>query len=281
MSQRNAEETNKEKKIKILIIEDERSLADLLSAKLKKENYNVIFAYDGEEGYKLINEWKPDLILLDIVMPKMDGYAVLEKMNEDEIKIPVIIISNSGQPVEIEKTKRLGAVDHLIKTEFNPIDVINKIRNFFDYKDSGGIKPAVFEIIPKQNDNIQKLNIKVLLVEDDAFLREICSKKLVKEGFTVYEALDGEQALNGVEKIEPDIILLDIILPAIDGFQILHQIRNGSNKKVSSTPVIMLSNLGQDDDIKKAMEMGANDYLVKAHFTTEEIVEKIKKTLGK
>jgi DNA-binding response OmpR family regulator len=274
------EEIKNEKKIKILIIEDEQSLAELLSTKLKKENYNVIFAYDGEEGYKLIKEWKPDLILLDIVMPKMDGYAVLEKMNEEGNKTPVIIISNSGQPVEIEKTKKLGAVDHLIKTEFNPVDVINKIRNFFDYRDSGSVKP-VEEIIAKESDSVQKLNIKVLLVEDDAFLREICSKKLVKEGFTVYEAIDGEMALNGVEKIEPDIILLDIILPAIDGFQILHQIRNGKNEKINKTPVIMLSNLGQDDDIKKAMEMGANDYLVKAHFTTEEIVVKIKKTLNK
>ena len=74
---------------------------------------------------------------------------------------------------------------------------------------------------------------------------------------------------------------MDIILPAIDGFQILSQIRNHEDPQVAQVPVIMLSNLGQDDDIKKAMDMGANDYLVKAHFTTEEIVTKIKKMLGK
>ncbi|OGF25195.1 hypothetical protein A2303_02435 [Candidatus Falkowbacteria bacterium RIFOXYB2_FULL_47_14] len=123
--------------------------------------------------------------------------------------------------------------------------------------------------------------MKVLLVEDDSFLREICGRKLTKEGYTVYESIDGEQALNGVKQINPDIMLLDIILPAIDGFQILHQIRSDKDKKISETPIIMLSNLGQDDDIKKAMDMGANDYLVKAHFTTEEIVAKMKKILGK
>jgi len=274
-----ANNTN-EKKVKILIVEDEKSLLELLNAKLKKEGYEVLSANDGQEGYKNIKEWQPDLILLDIVMPKMDGYEVLEKMNDEGIKIPVIIISNSGQPVEIEKTKRLGAVDHLIKTEFNPIDVINKIKNYLDYKDTGK-KNENNTLIAKENEDVKKLGIKVLLVEDDAFLREICSKKLVKEGFTVYEAIDGEQALNGVGKIEPDIILLDIILPAIDGFQILYQIRHNENKKITNIPVIMLSNLGQDDDIKKAMEAGANDYLVKAHFTTEEIVGKIKNTLGK
>jgi DNA-binding response OmpR family regulator len=134
---------------------------------------------------------------------------------------------------------------------------------------------------PIENPEVRKLGVNVLLVEDDSFLREICSKKLTKEGYTVYEAIDGEQALAGLTKIKLDIVLLDIILPAIDGFQILSQIRKSEDPKVAKIPVIMLSNLGQDDDIKKAMEMGANDYLVKAHFTTEEIVVKIKKMLGK
>ena len=88
---------------RILIIEDEQSLVDLLVAKLKKEEYEVEFAMDGKAGLEKVKSWQPELILLDIVMPKMDGYEVLEKLNEDNIKIPVIIISNSGQPVEIEK----------------------------------------------------------------------------------------------------------------------------------------------------------------------------------
>lgn len=263
---------------KILVIEDEQSLADLLTTKLRKEGYIVEFAYDGEDGYKKIIEWMPDLILLDIVMPKMNGYEVLEKLKETMIKIPVIIISNSGQPVEIEKTKQLGAIDHLIKTEFSPLDVLKKVESCFT--DDGKPKPIdkdSFKAII--DEGARKLNVKVLLVEDDTFLREISSKKLAKEGFTVYEAMDGERALAGVEIIKPDIVLLDIILPAMDGFQILSNIRMSKNKKVAAVPVIMLSNLGQEEDIKKAMDGGANDYLVKAHFTTEEIVNKIKELL--
>lgn len=266
------------KKNKVLIIEDEHSLVDLLVTKLTKEGYDVSFAYDGEEGYKMVSEVKPDLILLDIVMPKMDGYEVLQKLNEDKVEIPVIIISNSGQPVEIEKTKKLGAVDHLIKTEFSPLDVLKKVTRFLSGV-GGGNNEVVLEA--KADTNARNLGVKVMLVEDDSFLREICSKKLQKEGYTVYEATDGSEALEGVGGVEPDIVLLDIILPAIDGFQILNGIRNHENKKVKDVPVIMLSNLGQDDDIKKAMDMGANDYLVKAHFTTEEIVGKIKGLLGK
>lgn len=266
-------------KTKILIIEDEKILSDVLEAKLKKEGYDTVVAFDGVEGLNKIKEWNPDIILLDIVMPKMNGYEVLEKMKEEKIIIPVIVISNSGQPVELEKIKKLGAVDYLIKTKFNPGDVITKIKKYLNgqgnqVKDEVAIKPR------KGTGTVNERGVKVLLVEDDSFLRDTCAKKLTKEGFSVFEILNGEQALKNLEKIEPDIILLDIILPAIDGFEVLKQIRSNKNKKIKQTPVIMLSNLGQEDDVKKALNLGANDYLIKAHFTTEEIVEKIKSRLG-
>ena len=114
---------------KILIIEDEKVLINLLQKKLTQEGYEISTALDGEEGLLEMKERKPDLILLDIMMPKMDGFKVMEEMAKDkEIKdIPVIIISNSGQPVEIERAQKLGAKDWLIKTEFDPQEVLDKV----------------------------------------------------------------------------------------------------------------------------------------------------------
>jgi len=269
------------KETKILIIEDEKNLIELLKAKLEKEGYNVKTAYNGEDGLKKIESEKPNLILLDIVMPKLDGYEVLEKLNEINNETPVIIISNSGQPVEIEKTRKLGAVDHLIKTQFSPDEVLEKVKKYIE-KESGETKDDG-QNIPKPmiDKSVQQSGVKVLLVEDDAFLREICSKKLVNSGYEVFTAIDGDDALKIIYQIKPDIILLDIILPSIDGFQILSQVRSNTDGEISGVPIIMLSNLGQEDDIKKAMAMGANDYLVKAHFTTEEIIAKIKQIIDK
>jgi DNA-binding response OmpR family regulator len=274
------------KKKKILIIEDEKALTDVLKTKLEKDGYSVLAAEDGKRGCEALGQYSPDLILLDIAMPQMDGYEVLQKLKNEGVKIPVIVISNSGQPVEIEKTKKLGAVDHLVKTEFDPLEVVSKVRMHLgdraeSPKEDG--KSSIKAIRPSEADAGVKpdTGIRVLLVEDDAFLRSICSKKLVKEGFTVYEAVDGEMALGEVAQIKPDVILLDIILPAIDGFEVLTSIRSHADSLIKKTPIIMLSNLGQDDDIKKALEMGANDYLVKAHFTIEEIITKVRKVLGK
>jgi len=117
---------------KILLVEDEDIMIDLLQRKLKKEGYEVSVARDGEEGLKKMREMdpKPDLILLDIVMPKMGGFEVMEEMAKDEKlkNIPVIVISNSGQPVELDRAKKLGAKDWLIKTEFDPKEVLEKVK---------------------------------------------------------------------------------------------------------------------------------------------------------
>lgn len=123
--------------------------------------------------------------------------------------------------------------------------------------------------------------IKILLVEDDGFLREIIFKRLVNEGFDVVEAEDGEKALIEVNRGDFDVVLLDIILPNINGFEVLEKIKSNENEKIKNLPVIMLSNLGQETDIEKAMSMGASNYLVKAHFTTDEIIGKIKQELEK
>ncbi len=114
---------------KILLIEDEEIMIDLLQRKLTREGYEVSVTRDGDEGLKAMREVKPDLILLDIIMPKMGGFEVMEEMNKDpKLKqIPIIIVSNSGQPVELDNAQKLGAKDWLIKTEFDPQEVIEKV----------------------------------------------------------------------------------------------------------------------------------------------------------
>ena len=115
---------------KILLIEDEELLADLFLKKLTASGYEVSLANDGEMGLDLLRKLKPDLILLDIVLPKMDGLQVLAEMQKDNAlrKIPVIVVSNSGQPVEIDQIKKLGAKDWLIKTNFNLQEIIQKVK---------------------------------------------------------------------------------------------------------------------------------------------------------
>jgi CheY-like chemotaxis protein len=119
---------------KILLIEDEELIIKLLGKKLTGIGYDVELAMDGLEGLEKMRESVPDLVLLDIVMPRMGGLEVMAEMKKDPLlaKIPVIIISNSGQPIELEKAQKLGAADWLVKTEFDPKEVVEKIDKYIN-----------------------------------------------------------------------------------------------------------------------------------------------------
>lgn len=118
---------------------------------------------------------------------------------------------------------------------------------------------------------------KILIVEDDKFLRDLLEAKLIKENFPILTAVDGEDGLKKIQDEKPKLVLLDLILPGLNGFEILKNIKE--NPETTNIKVIILSNLGQEEEVEKAMNLGAADYLIKAHFTLEEIVEKIKKVL--
>ena len=113
----------------ILIIEDEEIMLDLLRYKINASGYRVLISRNGEEAMVVLKKERPDLIVMDLLMPKMDGFSTMKEIQKDESlkKIPLIIISNSGQPVELDEAKKLGAIDWLVKAEFDPQELIDKI----------------------------------------------------------------------------------------------------------------------------------------------------------
>src|SRR4030042_1224805 len=116
---------------------------------------------------------------------------------------------------------------------------------------------------------------KILVIEDDKFLRELICQKLIKEGYQVVEAIDGEEGVKKIKEEKPNLVLLDLILPGIDGFEVLTKAKE--DPSLAEIPVIILSNLGQKEDVERGMKLGAVDYLIKAHFTPGEIIDKVKK----
>jgi len=118
---------------KILLAEDEELLIDVLQRKLTQEGYELKVAKNGKEAIEILKSGeKFDLILLDIIMPEMGGFEVMEEIQKDENlkNIPVIVISNSGQPVELTRAKNLGAKDWIIKTQFDPQEVLEKVKTY-------------------------------------------------------------------------------------------------------------------------------------------------------
>lgn len=246
---------------KILIIEDDALLRDSLQKKLMLEGYQALTAVDGEIGLEKIKTLKPDLILLDIVMPKVNGMEVLKEMKKDKelTKIPVIMISNSGQPVETQEVLKLGAFDYLVKADFDPDEVLKKV------------KKALTEQRPTGS--------KILIIEDDQFLKDLIERKLVQASYQVLSCSDGEEGLKAIAEQKPDLVLLDILLPSMSGWEVLEKIK--ANPEINKIPVLILTNLGEKEDVEKGLKIGADDYIIKAHFTPNEIIQKIEKCLNR
>ncbi len=193
---------------KIVLIEDEETLANLLQTKLQRAGYEVNVAGDGIAGLELIRSVKPDLVLLDMLLPRLNGFGVLEKLEEDRLlpDLPVMIISNSGQPVEIDRALKMGVKDYAVKVNFDPGEVLEKVNSFFEENpllSASGMTPS-----GKKNAR------SVLIVEDDLFLVDLLESKFIQDNYTAYRAIDAEQAREILSSNPPDIILLDIVCQA-------------------------------------------------------------------
>ncbi len=124
---------------------------------------------------------------------------------------------------------------------------------------------------------LERGKITLLVVEDDKFLRDLLVGKLTREGYKIVEAHDGREGISEAKKSQPHLILLDLIMPGIDGFGVLEAVKKDPD--TTKIPVVILSNLGSQEDIDRAMALGAKEFLVKAQHTPQEIVNTIKKVL--
>ena len=120
-------------------------------------------------------------------------------------------------------------------------------------------------------------NKTILLVEDDAFVSDIYHTKLTEEGYVVIIAENGLEAMKKLGENAPDLILLDIVMPYMDGLEVLNKLK--ADEKWKQIPVILLTNLSQKEEVEEGLKSGANDYLIKSHFTPSEVVTKVKALL--
>ncbi len=262
-----------EKKILLLLIDKE--IAATLVAKLGEVGYSTLAVHDRDSALAEFDRFHPDLLILDVGAQEFDGFAMIESLRSSaelwKKELPIVIASQNGDLMEISKGLHLGIKDYFVKSSMSADLVISKIAK--------QIGPAHEPTLVPQSSgqsNAEK-TIRVLMVEDDKFLRDLAAQKMRKENLDVTTAMDGEQGIALAEKTLPNIILLDILLPGIDGYEVLRRIR--LNPALNSTYVAMLSNFGQREDVERALKGGADHFLVKANYTLDEVVQEVKRII--
>ena len=238
----------------ILVIDDDAEACEIIECFLLKDGFNVVIATSGEQGLRLAHEIHPAAITLDVMMPRMDGWAVLRILKADpELhNIPVIMLSMID-----DRTRgySLGAVDYLTK----PVNRELLQKTLSRYYCTDG-------------------NCPVLLVEDDIETREIMAHTLEKSGWKVFEASNGQEALDMMADVQPQLILLDLMMPVMDGFAFLAEMR--AQPEWQDIPVIIITAKDLSSEDRSRLSGCVEEVLEKNAYSREQLLKRVREAVA-
>ncbi len=256
------------KKDKILVIEGHKEFGQQIAKHLAADGFESIFIEKGADAMKLIYDQLPRLIIFNIDITDIDSYDILEKKNSEPLlkKIPVILISTQGIPINMSKIPQGSVADIVLLYKEDPAEVVNKVKKCL------GIDTDNKKSVSDARSTNKSLPI-VLWIEDDNLINSILGKKLTSSGFKLLSAKNGEDALKFLKSNTPDVIVTDLILPSMSGFELLQKIdMEPTWKKI---PVMVLSNLDSETDREKAKMLGARKFFVKASISLDQVPKEI------
>ena len=249
-----ADDSSDRKKAIVLVIDDDPSIRDVLTRVLIAEGLQAVTASDGEEGLQRARELDPDLIILDVLMPKVDGWSVLSTLKADDklSDIPVIMQSVSD---DRDLGYMLGATEYLVK----PVD-----------------REKLVAILRR---HIQTEDATILVVDDDESTRRAIASSLDRQGWLVAQAGNGIEALKILEHQSPSAILLDLMMPEMDGFEFLEEFH--ANEDWQDIPVIVLTSKDLNAEDRNRLKGGVEKVLAKGAVNRDSFLENVKRAVSK
>lgn len=252
----------------LMIIDDDPLASREIGIILRDENFNVKFAASGREGLAKIKEAKPDLVLLDLKMPGMDGFSVVAEISKDKAlaDVPLILITAMDlSPSDRKELERMNVQDVILKGQDDTQAFLKKIKTVLSRKTA----------FPKIADKAQ---VKILVVEDQPDNLFLLQEAIRPAGYTIITAVNGEEAIEVAQREDPDIILMDIQMPVMDGYEAIRRMR--AIPALINVPTIALTARAMRGEDKKAISEGYDDYLAKP-VSPLKVVQKIEEWLEK
>ncbi len=257
--------------LKILLVDDDKDFLKAVKIALDSHGFQVITALDGEEGLVKAKETNPDLIILDVMLPKKDGYAVCHdiKSSDTTSKIPILLLTSLGKQKEGKDGAKILAKGHAaegyLEKPVEPRLLVEKAT----------------ELIEKSG-KVEEKKVKVLLIDDDPDFIAAVKTILEENDCEVKISYTGEDGIVRAGQENPDLILLDVMLPEKDGYAVCKELKEGN--KTKSIPIVMLTSVGAkltDPEYAKAMAIThqADDYIEKP-VEAKELLNRIRKLVG-
>jgi CheY-like chemotaxis protein len=238
----------------VLVVDDDPSARDLLKRFLNKEGFHVECAANGQEALALVKRIRPTVITLDVMMPGMDGWSVLSKLKEDPTaaEIPVVMLTIVDDK---HFGHALGATEYMTK----PVD-----------------RERLVSVIRK----LRKLSIpgQVLIVDDDPEVREMLVRTMERQDWTASTAEDGRAALDAVAAQKPDLILLDLMMPRMDGFEFVTELRK--RQEWRAIPIIVITAKSLTNEDRQLLQGHVQKVLLKGDFSREQLLDELRDIVG-
>ena len=247
----------------VLLVDDIPDNIELLKLALKSERFNIIEAYSGKEALEIVDKNNPDLIVLDVRMPEIDGFETCRRLKSNELtrNIPVIFITGKTQTEDIEEGFAAGCEEYITKP-FKYVEVRNRIRThlLLSLKNQQGY-------LSESKDPIPIAGLNVLIVEDNPTNIDVLRNTLEPFQLNISITTNGKIAVDIVPRIKPDLILLDVMMPEMNGFEVCRHLKE--NPATESIPIIFVTAKNQLEDIEKGFALGGADYVIKPFYHTE------------
>ncbi len=241
----------------VLVVDDDPVVRDLLRRTLEMEGFVVVTAASGSEGLALAEQLEPCAITLDVMMPTMDGWSLLVHLKEHPrlSTIPVIMVTMVS---EAARGYALGADHYLVK----PVDRQSLVKLLRPYQGDAEEPPG-----------------RALVVEDDEATRELFRRTLEGVGWQVQTACDGEEGLQALSQAGPDVVVLDLMMPRVDGFEFLRRFR--SDPKFANTPVVVVTAKELTPKERQTLEDGVNEILTKGSVGQKQLLEEVRRMVAR
>jgi signal transduction histidine kinase/DNA-binding response OmpR family regulator len=243
----------------VLVVEDDPAAAELLTRQLVAAGYRTAVARTGQEALDRARELQPEAITLDIILPVMDGWEVMTRLKSDErtSAIPIVVVSVVDNP---ELGLALGAIDYLVKP-VDPTELVERLHRF-NFKPVSG-----------------KDTVRVLVVDDELANRTLLTKALEPAGFTVVSAAGGREAIELAKSIRPDVVLLDLMMPEVSGFDVVEALR--ANESTRDTPIMVVTALNLSEADKRLLNGRVSKILSPGSVATADIVGLLKRVVAR
>jgi len=261
----------------IIIVEDDPMISEIYQKKFTDSGFQVFLATSGEETLNIAKKEKIDLILLDLIMPRMNGFEIIENLRGGSYdpNIKIIVFSNLSSGEEREKALRLGADGFITKAEYTPSDLVKEVERL------------MHQYGEQKKNNLREINggkdspatgKKILMIEDEEVFIEMFGEKLKQDGYAVSFARNGAWGIKEALEEKFDLFVIDMVMPAMNGEEMVTKLKMEEGTK--NIPIIMLSASVEDETARRVEDLGTQAFFIKTKITPGDLSGKIEELLG-